>query len=184
MFTSLSGGQKVQESCQVSGEGVNKAEAPWMPPVAQCEWKGREETDMEKIKRDMRAWRAAQGQPFHLAAGEDDAKNTLWLFFFFFFYQGREREKRECQIASKKKKKERFSVSSCWRPSFLLPPFVFRRRNQSRQLCYPWGLLHIVWLGWGFEFLPVVRRVREEKHEENPRETDLRGRKHGHQGAS
>lgn len=40
----------------------------------------RKETDREKIKKDMQAWRAARGQPFYLAAGEEKAKNTLQLF--------------------------------------------------------------------------------------------------------
>lgn len=45
----------------------------------------RKGTDGEKIKKDMRAGRAAQGQPFNLAAGEEKAKNILQPFSFLFF---------------------------------------------------------------------------------------------------
>lgn len=66
----------------------------------------RKETDREKIKKDMRAWRAARGQPLHLAAGEEKAKNTLQLFST---KGGSERGRGSVRYGGKKKKKRAFS---------------------------------------------------------------------------
>lgn len=35
---------------------------------------------------------------------------------------------------------------------------VFLHKNESRQLCYPCRLLHIVWLRRGIEILPVLEK--------------------------
>lgn len=98
VFAVVSSGQRGMKAVRWVGKCVNEVDAVWKPQWQKRE--RREKRQKEKIKKDMWAWRAAQGQPFHLATGEEKAKNTLQLFF----HQGREwGGKRECKIGRLKK---------------------------------------------------------------------------------
>lgn len=141
VFATLSSGQRGRKAVRWVGKCVNEVKAVWMP-----EWQNgrereeRKETDREKIKKDMWAWRAARGQLFHHAAGEEKAKNTLQLFST----KGGSEKRRECKIG--RRKKELFPLhhhlilllleAVLPSPRFFFLVVVSLRRNQSRQLCY------------------------------------------------
>lgn len=169
VFATLSSGQRGRIAVRWKGKRVNEVEAVWMP-----QWQNGREREKRK-ETENKEGRERGGQ--HrvslsiFAAGEEKAKNTPPAFF-----PPREGVRREERARDRKaKKKKRAFPSSVPPPSpasgcpvLPFPRFFFffsHRRNQSRQLCYPCGLLHIVWLGWGIEFLPVVRTVGENTWE-------------------
>lgn len=94
-----------------------------------------------------------------LPQGEEKAKNTLQLF------STREALKRNENMWETREKIRAFpsspTPSPCLRlffPSLDFFSSVFLHKNESRQLCYPCRLLHIVWLGRGIEILPVFEK--------------------------
>lgn len=80
---------------------------------------------------------------------------------FSFFPQGRQQR----EYVRNKGKNKSFSLFTnsfpCLRlffPSLDFFSSVFLHKNESRQLCYPCRLRHIVWLGRGIEILPVLEK--------------------------
>lgn len=166
VFATLSSGQRGRKAVRWVGKCVNEVKAVWMP-----EWQNgrereeRKETDREKIKKDMWAWRAARGQLFHHAAGEEKAKNTLQLFST----KGGSEKRRECKIGRRKKRAFPSPPPPHSPPAWGCPSLAsiffscccFSPQKPEQAAV----LLHIVWLGWGIEFLPVVRAVWENTWE-------------------
>lgn len=141
-----------KDSCQVKGETCERSGSSVNAPVA--EWEREREKRKETENKEGRERGGQHRVSLSIfAAGEEKAKNTPPAFF-----PPREGVRREERARDRKaKKKKRAFPSSVPPPSpasgcpvLPFPRFFFffsHRRNQSRQLCYPCGLLHIVWLG-------------------------------------